>query len=81
MGGDESGKPCAGRPGQADQVGIDSAMMVQEVTNDADLFGGYGLMRGHPVEKLLRDGLPNRVVEGSIEANQWTMANYDLDLI
>jgi alkylation response protein AidB-like acyl-CoA dehydrogenase len=59
-----------------------SAMMVQEVTNDAAyLFGGYGLMRGHPVEKLLRDGLPNRVVEGSIEANQWTMANYDLDLI
>ncbi|MDD2735387.1 MAG: acyl-CoA dehydrogenase, partial [Desulfuromonadaceae bacterium] len=61
---------------------FNSARMVHEVTCEAAyLFGGYGLMAGVPVEKYLRDGLPNRVVEGCIEANQWTMANYQLDTI
>jgi len=56
-----------------------SGQMVHEVTADAAyIFGGYGLMKGVPVEKLFRDGLITRVVEGCVEANEWMTAQYDL---
>jgi acyl-CoA dehydrogenase len=56
----------------AKRFAADTAM---EVTTDAvQVLGGYGLLKGHPTEKLMRDAKPFQIYEGTAQIQRLVIA-------
>ncbi|MBN1664163.1 MAG: acyl-CoA dehydrogenase family protein [Deltaproteobacteria bacterium] len=64
----DQGLPFAREAAQAKLFASDTAMWV--ATNAVQIHGGYGYIKGYPVEKLMRDAKLTQIYEGTNQVNR-----------
>ena len=72
----DRGEPNTLASSHAKRFAADTAM---EVTTDAvQVLGGYGLLKDHPTEKLMRDAKPFQIYEGTAQIQRLVIARETL---
>ena len=72
----DHGEPNTLASSHAKRFAADTAM---EVTTDAvQILGGYGLLKDHPTEKLMRDAKPFQIYEGTAQIQRLVIGRQTL---